>query len=104
MTNDSVDEPNRDDINSTSEAMLNSGETEHWIAEARKTIAAAMTQGRLDIVEKAGAVINSLVEKHTALAAAHGNTLRAQAQLAEASAEYEAAKAQLLAEQAKEDR
>ncbi|MFJ1461553.1 hypothetical protein [Nocardia sp. N2S4-5] len=104
MTNDSAGNPTNEEILATSEAMLNSGETERLIAEARKTIATASALGRLDILEKAGAVIDNLVEKHNALASSHADQLRAVAELAEAKAEYEAAKARLLAVRAAEGR
>lgn len=95
MTDNSTDQTDVNDTIARGEALLNGGETERLIAEARKTIAAARLQGRLDIVEKAGQVIENLVEKHTALAGAHG-------QLLEAKAELESAKAHLLATRAQQ--
>ncbi|MBF6174280.1 hypothetical protein [Nocardia blacklockiae] len=97
MSNDSDENPTSEETLATSEAMLNSGETERLIADARKTIARANELGRLDIVEKAGAIIDNLTEKHEALASSHADHQRAKAALAEAKAEYEAAEARLRA-------
>lgn len=62
-------------------------ETARLIAEARETQAKARAAGRLDIVEKAQAVIDDLTAKDDALRRSEANRERAEEKLREAKEE-----------------
>jgi len=79
------------------EELLDSGETEQLIDQAVETIALARAQGRLDIVEQAGAIIRELSEQHAAVARAHADLVAENIHLKAAHEMLRAAEAQYLA-------
>jgi len=72
-----------DEILRDSEEMLNSGEYERLIRMAQNTVARASALGRLDIAEKAQAIIDDLTEKQNRLAETHRNLLEIMCSLPE---------------------
>ncbi|HLS79682.1 MAG TPA: hypothetical protein VK083_23105 [Nocardia sp.] len=75
------------------EELLNSGETEELIRQAAETITLARDQGRLDIVEQAGAIIRELTAQHEAVAQAQADLIVENANLRAATDMLRAAEA-----------
>ncbi|WP_040794734.1 hypothetical protein [Nocardia higoensis] len=75
------------------EELLGSGETEELIRQAAETITLARAQGRLDIVEQAGAIIRELSEQHEAVARAQADLIVENANLKAATDMLRAAEA-----------
>ncbi|MBF6356335.1 hypothetical protein IU449_17590 [Nocardia higoensis] len=99
MTNPSTTDISTDaeDQIRAGEELLSNGETEQLIEFAVETIALARMQGRLDIAEQAGAILQELSEQHAAIQRAHAdlvgeneNLKAAQEMLRAAEAEYRA--------------